>query len=168
MPCAIPRAGFSSVGASTASPRQAEWPRQKTTQSTKMAAWESGNSNSENARTTVQRARAKPSARQVEPIKACPPSGKSIHRPTLESLVEQLPLSAEPPQGSQSAPTTVCDESRAPSAATFRFAGPPSAPATPTGETSMTIRQRQHRPPAFPIVTAGLQKSIAQENADRF
>src|SRR6266851_1278957 len=133
-----------------------------------MAARESGNSNSENARTTVQRARAKPSARQVEPIRAFPPSGKSIHRPTLESRVAQPPLSAEPPQGSQSAPTTVCDESRAPSAATFRFAGPPSAPATPTAETSMTIRQPQRRPLAFPLVTADLQKSIAPENADRF
>src|SRR6267154_3398686 len=164
MPCAIPRAGFSSVGAPTASPRQAEWPRQKTKQSTEMAAWESGNSNSENARTTVQRARAKPSARQVEPIKACPPAGKSIRRPTLESRVGQSPLSAEPPQGSQSAPTTVCDESRAPSAATFRFAGPPSALATPTGETSMTIRQPEHHPPAFPIATVDAQKSIAPEN----
>src|SRR5713226_6995199 len=124
MPCAIPRAWFSSVGASTSSLRQAEWPLQKTTESTKMAGRESGNSNSENARTTAQRAKAKRSARQVEPIEACPPLGKSTRISTLETRVEQQCLSAEPPQGSQSAPTTVCDESRAPSAATFRFAGP--------------------------------------------
>src|SRR5260370_4984436 len=133
-----------------------------------MAARESGSSTSENVQTTAQRAKAKRSARQVEPIEACPPLGKSTRISTLETRVEQQCLSAEPPQGSQLEQTKVCDESRAPSAATFRFAGPPSPPATPTAETSMTIRPRQSRPPDFPIVTADVQKSSAPATADRF
>jgi beta-lactamase superfamily II metal-dependent hydrolase len=59
-------------------------------------------------------------------------------------------------------------ENREPSTATFRPAAQPSAPVTPTRETSATVLPPQRRPPACPSKAAVLKRAIAPASADRY
>src|SRR5713226_753118 len=164
----MPRPWFFEADALTASLRPAEWRRQKTKQSTRKVAQESGSSHAENARTTGQCARAAWLASQAVPQRACPQWVGRARLSRLENRVGLRRLSAERLPSSQAAPPMECDENRGPSAAAFRPAAPVSAPAAPRHETSETIRQQERLQSACSAAGAAAWRATAPASADRF